>query len=85
MTLHHPIGPALTRPADHRHIMQTLDRITGISAVLWSAVAGSLYLEGFFPWGHVLEGSRAGLGDCGGSGLSEAVGELLVETRILRA
>jgi len=30
--LHHPIGRALTGPTDHRHITQTLDRITGISA-----------------------------------------------------
>ena len=33
MTLHHPIGRALTGPTDHRHITQTLDRITGIPAV----------------------------------------------------
>lgn len=32
MTLLHPIGRALTGPADHRHIPQDLDRITGISA-----------------------------------------------------
>ena len=34
MTQHDPIGRALTGPADHRHIPQDLDRITGISAVL---------------------------------------------------
>jgi len=33
MTQHDPIGRALTGPADHRHIPQDLDRITGISAV----------------------------------------------------
>ncbi len=38
MTLHHPIGEALTGPADHRHIPKTLDRITGISAVLCSGL-----------------------------------------------
>jgi hypothetical protein len=32
MTLHDPIGRALTGPVDHRHIPQGLDRITGISA-----------------------------------------------------
>ncbi len=32
MTLHHPLDGALTRPTDYRHIPQTLDRITGISA-----------------------------------------------------
>jgi hypothetical protein len=33
MTLLDPIGRALSGPADHRHIPQDLDRITGISAV----------------------------------------------------
>ncbi len=34
MTLHHPIGRAHPGPTDHRHIPQTLDRITGISAAI---------------------------------------------------
>ena len=40
MTLHCPISRALTGPADHRHIPQTLDRITGISAVLYRLPSG---------------------------------------------
>jgi len=41
MTLHHPVGGALTGPADQRHIPQTLDRITGISAVLLDPAVGA--------------------------------------------
>ena len=44
MTQRNPADRALTRPTDHRHIPQHLDRITGIKDVLgsWATASGAI-------------------------------------------